>query len=206
MWKVANRIHSLPFERSSLPLALRESRHLSNVTGFTVFFANLFLTLHQLFQREIKSSLLMGRWTLTLKNCKCCPMSPWMLKGLLHVKHFYTITQMSHEGHKSMEVLYTFQQYQWVIEWLTRSPVGRPVGFPNNYVLSLHCKIKGRWPSFSLSKWKVHFLHISSFLDLAIFHNKFNFFHSGEFAVILFSVQFNLKYAQHRFTSLDPDE
>ena len=58
-----------------------------------------------------------------------------------------------------------------------------------------HRKIKGSWHSFSLSKWKVHFLHISSLLDLAIFHNKFNFFHSGEFAVILFSIQFNLKYA-----------
>ena len=43
--------------------------------------------------------------------------------------------------------------------------------------------------TFSLSKWKVHFLHISSSLDLAIFHNKFNFSHS---AVSLFSIQFNL--------------
>ena len=43
--------------------------------------------------------------------------------------------------------------------------------------------------TFSLSKWKVHLLHISSSLDLAIFHNKFNFSHS---TVSLFSIQFNL--------------
>ena len=86
--------------------------------------------------------------------------------------------------------------------------------WPNNFIQSLHRMIKGGWHTFSLSKWKVHFLHISSFLDLAIFHNKFNFSHSENlqssyFLSSLISTgitTLTCLLAPHRFRSIGPDK